>query len=264
MTIKSYCNLVFIGLIVVLLNSCGNVNSNALFKIPKDGSFKYDSLVMNPTDDYILGPGDRFSFQFATNEGERIIFNQSGISELIDGNENLQNQQSRLRIDYLVRQDGKTNLPLVGEITVKGLTLVQLEDSISHLLSKNFINPFVQIRLSNQRVFFFGDRGVANVIYLTNTNTSLIEVIALAGGISENSRSNSIKVMRRTNSGKREIYKIDLSTINGLKEAEMIVQGNDYIYIDYKPRIASSIFKEVGPWLSLVTTSLAVIAIFSK
>jgi polysaccharide export outer membrane protein len=264
MTIKSYFTLIFIGLSIVFFSSCGNVNSNALFKIPKDGSFKYDSLVMNPTDDYILGPGDRFSFQFATNEGERIIFNQSGISELIDINGNFQSQQARNLIDYLVRQDGKTNLPLVGEVYVKGLTIVELEKTISLLLSKNFINPFVQIRLSNQRVFFFGDRGVASVIYLQNTNTSLIEVIALAGGISPNSRSNSIKVMRRTNKGKREIYKIDLSTIDGLKEAEMIVQGNDFIYIDYKPRIAASIFSEVGPWLTLATTSLAVIAIFSK
>jgi polysaccharide export outer membrane protein len=262
MTIKRILLLFLIGLPIIILNSCGNVNSNALFKIPKDGSFKYDSLVMNPTDDYILGPGDRFSFQFATNEGERIIFNQSGISELTE-NTNIANQQ-RFRIDYLVRQDGKTNLPLVGEIFVKGLTLVQLEDTISKKLSKNFINPFVQIRLSNQRVFFFGDRGNASVVYLQNTNTSLIEVIALAGGISQNSRSNSIKVMRRTNNGKREIYKIDLSTINGLAEAEMIVQGNDFIYVDYKPRIASSIFQEVGPWLSLATTSLAIIAIFSK
>jgi polysaccharide export outer membrane protein len=262
MTIKRILLLFLIGLPIIILNSCGNVNSNALFKIPKDGSFKYDSLVMNPTDDYILGPGDRFSFQFATNEGERIIFNQSGVTELIEGG-TTQNQQ-RNRIDYLIRQDGKVKLPLVGEIYINGLTLIQVEDTITKLLSKNFINPFVQIRLSNQRVFFFGDRGVANVVYLANTNTSLIEVIALAGGISENSRSNSIKVMRRTNNGKREIYKIDLSTINGLREAEMIVQGNDYIYIDYKPRIASSVFREIGPWLSLATTSLAVIAIFSK
>jgi polysaccharide export outer membrane protein len=264
MTVKFYVYIVFVGFSIVLLNSCVNINSNALFKLPKDGSFKFDSLVMNPTDDYILGPGDRFSFQFATNEGERIIFNQSGISELVDGNGAVANQQGRNLIDYLIRQDGKTKLPLVGEIYVKGLTIVELEDTISSLLSKNFINPFVQIRLSNQRVFFFGDRGFAEVIYLQNTNTSLIEVIALAGGISQNSRSNSIKVMRRNNQGKREIYKIDLSNINGLKEAEMIVQGNDFIYVDYKPRIASSLFNEVGPWLSLVTTSLAVIAIFSK
>ena len=114
MTIKNCLILIFIGLSIILLNSCGNVNSNALFKIPKDGTFQFDSLVMNPTDDYILGPGDRFSFQFATNEGERIIFNQSGVTELMEGNTR-QNQQRNV-IDYLIRQDGKTNLPLVGEV----------------------------------------------------------------------------------------------------------------------------------------------------
>ena len=262
MTVKRILLLFLIGLPIIILNSCGNVNSNAIFKIPKDGSFKYDSLVMNPTDDYILGPGDRFSFNFATNEGERIIFNQSGVINLMDNSVNM--NQQRLIVDYLIRQDGKANLPLVGEVLAKGLTLVQLEDTLRSKLSKNFINPFVQIRLSNQRVFFFGDRGKANVVYLQNTNTSLIEVIALAGGLTESARSNSIKVIRRLSNGKREIYKVDLSTIGGLKVAEMIVQGNDFIYVDYKPRIASSVFNEVGPWLSLVTTSLAVIAIFSK
>ena len=70
--------------------------------------------------------------------------------------------------------------------------------------------------------------------------------------------------MRRSEIGKREIYKIDLSTINGIKEADMIVQGNDYIYIDYKPRIASSILGEIGPWLGLATTSLTLVAIFKQ
>lgn len=246
-----------------LVTSCKNINSNALFKIPKDGSFAFDSIKMNPDDDYILGPGDRFSFIFATNEGERIIFSQSGVAELAEGGGNNQNQQTRNRVDYLVRQNGMAELPIIGEIYVKGMTIVALEDSLSEMLSKNFINPYVQIRLTNQRVIVFPGRGNAQVVYLNNTNTSLLEVIALAGGISEEGRANSIRIMRRAK-GRREIYKVDLSTIEGLKSADMIVQGNDFIYIDYKPRIATSVFREVGPWLSLVTTSLAVISIFRK
>lgn len=246
-----------------LVTSCKNINSNALFKIPKDGSFTFDSLKMNPDDDYRLGPGDRFSFIFGTNEGEKIVFNQSGVSELIEGNNISMQNQSQNRIDYLVRQNGISELPIIGEIFVKGMTLVALEDTLAKRLSKDFINPFVQIKLTNQRVIVFPGRGDAKVVYLSNTNTSLLEVIALAGGVSDDSRANSIKIMRRSK-GRREIYKVDLSTIEGLKTADMIVQGNDYIYIDYKPRIASSVFKEVGPWLTLMTTSLAVISIFRK
>jgi polysaccharide export outer membrane protein len=88
-------------------------------------------------------------------------------------------------------------------------------------------------------------------------NTTLLEVIALAGGLSEDARANSIKLIRK-NKNKREIYKIDLSTIQGLKQAEMIVQSNDYVYVDVKPRIASSVLTEVSPWLSILTSVLLI------
>ncbi|MFM7668396.1 MAG: SLBB domain-containing protein, partial [Bacteroidota bacterium] len=118
--------------------------------------------------------------------------------------------------------------------------------------------------LSNQRVIVFPGRGQAVVITLQNINTTLLEVIAMAGGITNDGLANSIKIMRRNKNGKRSIFKIDLSTIDGIKQAEMIVQSNDYIYIDYKPRIASGILTELAPWISLFSTSLTLFAIFLR
>ena len=242
---------------LLLLNSCANVNSNILFRIPKSADFKFDSLPLKPSEDYKLGVGDRFSFLFGTNNGEKIVLFQSGITTLNQGNNNnnaLLNQQ-RNQFTYLVRQDGIVNLPLIGEVKLAGLTIVDAENKLVDLLSKNYLNPFVQIRLVNQRVIIFPGKGDAMVVYLQNTNTSVLEALALAGGIREEGRANSIKLMRKTEKG-REIYKIDLSTIEGLNEAQMIVQSNDYIYVDFKSRIASSILTEIAPWLSLVTTTL--------
>ena len=88
-------------------------------------------------------------------------------------------------------------------------------------------------------------------------------MVAIAGGIKDEARSNSIKLMRKIKSGDREIYKIDLSTINGLKAAQMIVQSNDYIYVDFKYRFASSILAEIAPWLSLITTGLLTYSIIN-
>lgn len=264
MSRKSYFFLLIT--IVLLLQSCNawkNVNSNQMFKTPKDGSFTFDSLQMTPTEDYKIGPGDRFMFFFSTNNGERIINNLSGVNS-----DNYQNQRmmqsSQNMMDYLVRRDGKAEIPVIGEYPVAGLTVMQLEDSLTKILSTQFQSPFVQIRLSNQRVIVFPGRGQAQVVYLQNVNTSLLEVIAMAGGISNDGFSNSIKVMRQNKAGKRSIYKIDLSTIEGIKQAEMIVQSNDYIYIDYKPRIASGILTEVAPWISLISTSLTLFFIFLR
>ncbi|MDG1734856.1 MAG: polysaccharide biosynthesis/export family protein [Crocinitomicaceae bacterium] len=248
---------IFFGVSLILLNSCANFNSNILFKIPKNADFEYDSIPLEPEQDFRLAPGDRFSFLFGTNNGEKIILNQSGITS-----EEIQSQSiNRMRaqdnqITYLVRQDGRANLPLLGNIDVSGKTILVLENEIKMLLSENYIAPFVQIRVTNQRVIIFPGKGDAQVVGLSNANTSLLEVIALAGGIRDEARSNSIKLMRKISPKKREIYKIDLSTIQGLKDAQMIVQSNDYIYIDFKPRYASTILQEIGPWLSLITTGL--------
>jgi polysaccharide export outer membrane protein len=254
------------SVLVLLLQSCNalkNINSNQMFKTPKDGTFKFDSLQMQPSDEYKIGPGDRFFFFFSTNNGERIINSLSGVSS-----ENTQNQgmmqNNQNRMDYLVRSDGTAEIPVVGEYQVAGLTVAQLEDSLTKILAKQFQNPFIQIRLSNQRVIVFPGRGQAQVVYLLNVNTSLLEVIAMAGGIRNDGFSNSIKVMRQNKSGKRSVFKVDLSTIEGLKAAEMIVQSNDYIYIDYRPRIANNALLEMAPWISLVSTSLTLFFIFLR
>jgi polysaccharide export outer membrane protein len=218
---------------------------------------------MKPQEDFKLASGDRFSFLFGTNNGEKIVLNQSGVSS--EGNSQRirqQNQQSNQN-SYLVRQDGMANLPLLGEIYVTGKTILELENDVKNLLSQNYIEPFVQIRVTNQRVIIFPGKGDAQVINLTNSNTSLLEVVALAGGIRDEARSNSIKLMRKIKSGDREIYNIDLSTINGLKAAQMIVQSNDYIYIDFKSRYASAILQELTPWLSLLTTALLTYSIIN-
>ena len=252
-------------LFFVLATSCSNINSNILFKIPKGADFKYDSIPLVPQDDFKLAAGDRFSFIFGTNDGEKIILSQSGINNSVSGgqtnfNNQLQNRQNMLT--YLVRQDGTSNLPVIGVIVVSGKTIVELEEEIRILLSENYINPFVQIRVTNQRVIIFPGKGDAEVVGIVNSNTSLLEVIALAGGIRDEGRAHSIKLMRKTNQGEREIYKIDLSTIDGLKNAQMIVQSNDYIYVDFKPRYASSFLTEITPWLSVLTTAILTYSIF--
>ncbi len=252
--------IVFIVSVVLTLNSCANINSNIMFKIPKGENFQYDSIPLKPTEDYVIGPGDRFTFFFSTNNGERIISGMSGVNGT-DGQ--IFNRNAQIMQDYLVRRDGTAELPVIGIMKVQGFTTIELEDTLTELLSKNYISPFVQIRLSNQRIIIFPGRGQAQVVNLSNVNTTLLEVIALAGGLSNDARANSIKLIRK-NKNKREIYKIDLSTINGLKQAEMIVQSNDYIYVDVKPRIASSVLTEVSPWLAMLTTSLALFTLIQK
>ena len=59
---------------------------------------------------------------------------------------------------------------------------------------------------------------------------TLFEVIASAGGIGQKNSYRKITVIRKNNKA-NEIFNINLSTIEGIKYGNMIMQSHDIIYI---------------------------------
>jgi len=166
--------------------------------------------------------------------------------------------------DYAVRRTGNVELPILGEVKVAGLTVAQCEDTLQRLFSKEYQEPFVQVKITNQRVIVFpGNGGDARVIPLLNSNTTLMEAIAQAGGITERGKANTIKLMRKE-SGIRKVYTFDLSTVEGLKYVDMIVQANDYIYIEPSADLAQGVVREVAPVISILSSALVIFTVFSN
>lgn len=258
--IKKQILAVISGITLIILSSCAKLNSSEMFHISKKSSFQFDTIPSGPLDEHKIVAGDRFSFSFSTNNGEKIIFGTSGIANPTNG---AQTTNSSATQDYLVQANGDVELPLIGKINVLGMSTRELEVLLANRLSSDYLLPFVQIRVTNQRVVIFPGKNSAQVVNLLNTNTSLVEIIAMASGIREFGLANSIILMRKTQN-KRAIYKIDLSTIEGLKQGEMLVQSNDYIYINSKDRRGNEILREITPWLSVFSSSLAIFALIIR
>jgi polysaccharide export outer membrane protein len=85
----------------------------------------------------------------------------------------------------------------------------------------------------------------------------------MSGGISTRGKSRFVKVMRKVNE-KREIYLIDISNIDGIKYADMIVQANDYIYIEPRAELVKGTLSEWAPISSLISSVLITYSIFQK
>ena len=237
------------------LSSCG-INSNLMFKTPKGVHEIKDSIPLHPKKEYQISTDDKFTFMLYTNNGERIVNEMAGVNK---------DAFAKAEIEYVVRPDGTADLPILGATPIAGLTVRQCEDTLSKLFAtKNgYIDPFVQVKLTNQRVIVFpGNGSAAKVIPLQNNNTTLMEAIALAGGIAERGKANKVKIMRIDN-GERVMYVLDLSTIEGLKFADMIVQANDYIYIEPKEQVDQETAKVIAPIVSIISSALVIITIFS-
>lgn len=243
-------------ILLAFVSSCG-VNSNLMFKSPKGDHANQDSIPMFPSEDYRISVDDKITFSLSTNNGTKIIESMSGIRSEGTGSANNLNE-------YVVRKSGKVELPILGEVHIQGLTVAQCEDTLQQLFSKEYQDPFVQVKVTNQRVIVFpGNGSDARVIPLLNSNTTVMEAIAQAGGITERGKANTIKLMRRER-GERKIYKLDLSTMEGLKYADMVVQANDYIYIEPNADLAKETIKEIAPIVSIISSAIIIFTVFTN
>jgi polysaccharide export outer membrane protein len=216
-----------------------------------------DSVPLLLKEDFRLSIDDKFTFTLSTNDGKNIL---EGLTGIVQGSSAGSSNQN----EYLIRTDGKTMLPVIGEVTILGLTIKQAEDSLKKLFSKHYLDPFVQLKVTNKRVIVFpGEGGQAKVIYLKNNNTTIMEIIAEAGGVSARGKSNSVKLIRYID-GKRVIYPIDLSSINGLIYADLYVQANDYIYIEPNPNISTEILKQTAPIVGILSAVTVIFTIINR
>lgn len=254
MIVKQVVRIFLLVSISFAFQRCG-INSNLMFKSPKGEHAHSDSIPMFPSGDYKISVDDKITFSLATNNGTKIIESMSGVGQNGTG--------SAGTSEYIVRNTGKVELPILGEIKIEGLTIAQCEDTLQALFSKEYQEPFVQVRVTNQRVIVFpGNGSDARVIPLVNSNTTVMEAIAQAGGITERGKANTIKLMRREN-GERKIYHLDFSTMEGLKYVDMVVQANDYIYIEPNPELAKEVMVEVAPVVSIISSALIIFTVFN-
>jgi polysaccharide export outer membrane protein len=241
--------------ICLLFTGCGWLNPNIMLKTPKGFQYTKFSDSMD-SKVYKISPNDLIEFTLYSNDGFKLV-------DLTSLNESNRGFRLENNIEYLIQTDGTCKLPILGNIKLGGLTIKETELLLQEQYSAHYIKPYVMVKILNKRCIVFpGSAGDAKVIPLRNANTTLIEAIALAGGVADDGKARQVKLIRRNND-KHDIYLIDLSKIEGIQKATMVVQANDIIYIEPRRKISSKIVQELAPIVSILT-SLFIIFTYSQ
>jgi polysaccharide export outer membrane protein len=246
--------LFFLGLSLIF-SGCGWLNPNIMLKTPKD--FQYSKFPDSANNrEYRLSPNDLIEFSLYSNDGFKLV----DLTSLNEANRGFRFENN---LEYLILLDGTCKLPILGNIKIAGLTVRETELLLQEKYSAHYIKPYVIVKTLNKRVIVFPGSGAdAKVIPLKNNNTTLIEAIALAGGIADDGKARKVKLIRQ-NDVKHDVYLIDLSRIEGIQQASMVVQANDIIYIEPRKRISSKIVQELAPIVSILT-SVFIIFTYSR
>ena len=256
-------SILWLVLLLLSLNSCV-INREMMFKTPKDGSFHYDSIPMRPYEDYKISIDDKLAFDLNTNGGKNLIEALTQTTVEGSGRGSGNGVYNNYNKEFLVKSNGTVDIPILGDLYVVGLTVQQCEDTLENLFKDQYQDPYIQLRVTNRRcVVFSGNGNSASIVPLQNTNTTLLEVLAATGGISQRGNARLVKVFRKVKE-KREIYLIDISTIDGLKYADMVIQGNDYVYIEPRSRIIMGAIAEFAPISSLLSSFAVIYTLIKK
>ncbi|GGH15417.1 polysaccharide biosynthesis/export family protein [Mucilaginibacter phyllosphaerae] len=164
---------------------------------------------------------------------------------------------------YQVDEDGTVALPTLGHIQVAGLTRPQATKLIEDLYRKNLLkDPIIELKVINLRVILFGEVKSPGNIPLIKDNTTLVDVIGQAGGLTPAANEKNIKIIR--GKGKTQsVTQIDLSDLSSLSDTRINLQNGDIIYVAQNKRaIRTENLQNFNTWvqpaLLLLNTALII------
>lgn len=172
-----------------------------------------------------IQPGDRLQIS---------VFNQSASSiggqmkSILDVNNMYVNRAGT--DGMLVPPDGKILIPLIGQVKVAGLSEKQAAAKLTEEYKKYLRNPFVNVKILNQRLFVLGEVKAPGVKPLTSGTMTLFEALALSGDLTDDGRRDNILIIRG-DLRHPKIRQIDLTNLNKLKMASLILRPNDIVYV---------------------------------
>lgn len=240
-------------LLLTFFSSCRVFQPNRMFK---QGNYEYFQVNQKVLAEYNIQKGDLLTLEIFSREGFDLV------DVLKKTGNAAENSGQIAKYQYLVENDGFVEMPLYGRMYVLGYTVNDLEDIIETRSQELFNEPYAILKVTNRRAYIFKG-STAQVVSLNESPTNLLEVIAKSGGLSDELKAFNIKIIRG-DLKQPEIITVDLSTIEGLRNAELIIQSNDVIYIEQRFRFASEVLSEITPILSLATSLTTIIVLVNN
>lgn len=166
------------------------------------------AAVRASQEDYIIGPED---------ELEIVVWKQAELTRRV-----------------VVRPDGKIGIPLLNDVQAAGLTPMQLIADIRRDLKPFVAEPQVVVIVAaakNPQVSIQG-RVARPGLYFLNRPTTVMQLIAQAGGMMEFARREQVAIIRQEG-GASVRYLFDYASfLNGSKlEQNLVLKGGDIIVV---------------------------------
>ncbi len=166
---------------------------------------------------------------------------------------------------YLVSAKGEIELPRLGVLHVEGLKKSELEALIKQKIGDALVQPSVMVRFTNFRITVQGQVGAQAVLNIPNEKVTILEAIAMAGGVTQYGKIKEVMVLRENN-GVRETGVLDLTSPEIFKSPYYQLQQNDVVLVrqtryGFRQIEQQRISQQIGFITGIISTIALIIAI---
>jgi polysaccharide export outer membrane protein len=252
--------LVMVLTLVVAMVGCKSYTSNVILKTD-DGDENWQATYNQTVIEFPIKIGDKIQFSLYTNEGESIIDPTGKLfAPAVQNTDGTTNNTAPSLPVYEVLENGECLFPLLGKINVLGLKTSQL-DSLLVIKYGDFYNGvYVRSKVVNKKLVVLGPQGGKLVPYTSNIN--LIEVIAVYGGLDNNSKGFNIRIIRGDLKNP-QVKVVNLKTIADMKSSIVSLQPDDMIYIEPVRRPAAESIRDNIYILNVVQVIVTLTVLFT-
>jgi len=222
------CFLVILLVISVVLTSC--ITNKDVVYLQDKGDGADTTLVLNELPKpYKVQVNDILSINVKALDEELV-----GIFNPVSSANNAGGSESGLYFNgFTVDMHGNIEFPILGEITVLGFTIDEIEDKVKSELLKQYFKQtaeiFVTVKLAGLRYTTIGEVGTG-VQTLFQDRVNILEALANAGDINQTGDRKDVLVIRQYPDGQK-IHHIDLTDISAMQSPFYYIQNNDIILV---------------------------------
>ena len=134
-----------------------------------------------------------------------------------------------------VQPDGYVNLQTCGQVSLGNLTVEQATQSIKQKASGELKDPEIILTLKQFHKPYVVVAGEVNKPgrYDLQEETTALQAVLQAGGMSQNARSSQVVVFRKINGEQAEVKVLDLHSIRSTKDLEhdTVLQSGDMLLV---------------------------------
>ena len=176
-----------------------------------------------------------------------------------------QSQTSVSGPTYVVDSQGNIEFPVIGKINTENKTTEELRDILKKEISKYVLNPQVSVRNTNYKITVLGEVNRPGTYKIPDAQTTLLEVLGLAGDLSIYGNREDVLVLRNID-GTMTKERIDLTKADFINSPFFYLKQNDVIIVspNETKQKSARLDPNAGIYISVASIVVTILALIFK